>query len=70
MVSIHTHNLVIGSYFGISLIYALIAGFSIPISRDEVFLSIRRYHSILQLYDMVFLLAFVINPVSIFRVAF
>ncbi|WP_225879285.1 ComEC/Rec2 family competence protein [Isorropodon fossajaponicum symbiont] len=69
----------IGGYFGLmsALIYALIAGFSIPTQRafimaSVVFLSIilRRYHAIWQLYGMALLLALVINPVSIFSVGF
>ncbi len=71
--------LVIGSYFGLisALIYALIAGFSIPTQRafimaGVVFLSIifRRYHTIWQLYGMALLLVLIINPLSIFSVGF
>ncbi len=71
--------LIMGSYFGLmsALIYALIAGFSIPTQRafimaSVVFLSIifRRYHAIWQLYGMALLLVLIINPVSIFSVGF
>jgi len=70
---------VMGSYFGIlsALLYALIAGFSIPTGRafimaSVVFISIilRRHHNVWQLYGIALLLTLMVNPVSIFSVGF
>ncbi len=70
---------VMGGYFGIAaaLIYALIAGFSIPTGRafimaSVVFISIilRRHHNVWQLYGVALFLTLIYNPVSIFSVGF
>ncbi len=75
----HTPSQIIGSYFGIisALLYALIAGFSIPTQRafimaSVVFISIilRRHHNIWQLYAIALILVLIVNPVSIFSVGF
>ncbi len=70
---------VLGAYFGLSsaLIYALIAGFSIPTQRafimaGVVFLSLilRRHHNVWQLYGMALILVLFFNPLSIFSAGF
>jgi Predicted membrane metal-binding protein len=70
---------IVGSYFGIisALVYALIAGFSIPTGRafimaSVVFISIilRRHHNVWQLYGIALLLTLVTNPASVFSVGF
>ncbi|MBC8493800.1 MAG: DNA internalization-related competence protein ComEC/Rec2 [Candidatus Thioglobus sp.] len=70
---------VVGAYFGLisALIYALIAGFSIPTQRafimaGVVFLSVilRRSHNIWQLYGLALLLVLISNPLSVFSIGF
>ncbi len=70
---------VIGAYFGLAsaLVYALIAGFSIPTQRafimaGVVFLSVifRRSHNIWQLYGLALLLVLISNPLSVFSIGF
>ena len=70
---------IVGAYFGLSsaLIYALIAGFSIPTQRalimaSVVFLSLilRRYHNTWQLYGIALILVLLSNPLSVFSAGF
>ncbi|MCH9646381.1 MAG: DNA internalization-related competence protein ComEC/Rec2 [Proteobacteria bacterium] len=70
---------VIGAYFGLAsaLIYALIAGFSIPTQRafimaSVVFLSLilRRHHNTWQLYGVALILVLFFNPLSVFSAGF
>lgn len=70
---------IIGSYAGLiaALLYALMAGFSIPTQRafimaSVVFLSVilRRRHSVWQLYAIALFLVLATNPVSIFSAGF
>jgi competence protein ComEC len=70
---------ILGAYFGLfsALIYALIAGFSIPTQRafimaGVIFLSLilRRRHNIWQLYAVALMLVLIINPLSVFSVGF
>ena len=70
---------VFGAYFGLlsALLYALVAGFSIPTQRafimaSVIFLSIilRRHHNIWQLYGGALMLVLISNPLSVFSVGF
>jgi competence protein ComEC len=70
---------IVGAYFGLisALIYALIAGFSIPTQRafimaSVVFLAVifRRTHNVWQLYGGALFLVLALNPLSVFSVGF
>jgi len=70
---------IIGSYFGLAsaIIYALIAGLSIPTQRalimaSVVFISLilRRNHSSWQLYGIALIAVLIFNPLSIFSIGF
>jgi len=70
---------IVAAYFGLiaALLYALIAGFSIPTSRafimaSVVFLSIilRRHHNTWQLYGIALFLVLLNNPISVFSIGF